>query len=161
VAAEPLRIDGASAESVRDALERAGWASGRVLRACVLRQGHSPTMTGAILLYGLIRLFFSPGSKALPRIFVLAATSERVLAFRARGGVGGEGYRVTVYPGEEASWAREAVTMEAAKAGITMNAVLSVPGDGGAESIRCTAPNSQLEPAVEEMLALLGAPEPS
>jgi len=161
VAADALRIDGSSPEQLRDSLDGSGWVPGRVLRACVLRQGHSPSMTGAILLYGLVRLFFSPGSKQLPRIFVLLATSERVLAFRARGGVGGEGYRVTLYPDPEASWSRREVTMEAAEAGITMNAVLSVPGDGGAERIRCTTPNSQLDPALEGMLALLAPPGPS
>jgi len=157
VAADALKIEGGSAEQLRDSINAAGWASDRVLCACIARQGHSPSIAGAILLYGLAGLLL-PGSRLLPRTFVMAASAERVFAFKARGlAVGERDYRVTVYPGEEASWPRGEASMSPAKAGMTANGWLQVPGDKGPTRIRCAAPNSQVNPALEQMIALLGA----
>lgn len=153
--ADALRIDVTSPEQLRDELNRAGVLAGGVEVACVLRQGHSPSIAGAILLYGLVKLL-APGRRELPRTFVLAATAERVAALGARGNVRGENlYRLTVNASEDAGWPRERVRIEAAKAGITANAFLLVPGEGAEERIACSVPNSQLEPALELMSGAL------
>jgi hypothetical protein len=157
MAAEAIRVELHGPSQLRDSLNEAGFMGGAVEFACMARQGHSPSMAGTVLLYGLVKLLL-PGSSALPRTFVLAATADRVAAFRARGSVAGKDhYRVTVNDAPEATWPRPEVRMEPAAAGITANALLHVPSDGGAERIRCSVPNSQLEADLEAAIAALAA----
>ena len=80
--AEKLKITVHDAGSFREALAT-GWGLNDVEAACLVRQGHAPSMASAMLGVGLFKLFASKRAKDLPRKFVLAATPDRVIAFGA------------------------------------------------------------------------------
>jgi len=155
MAGEAIRLELRDPGDLRDGLNREGPGAGMVDEACLVRQGHSPTMTGTILLYGLVKLLL-PGSKSLPRTFVLAVGADRVTAHRARGSVVDRDlYRVTVNAEEEAAFPRAEVGGELARAGITANAYLRLPADGKQTRIPISAPNSQLEADLENTVDVL------
>lgn len=143
------------AGSFRAALNEAGWTGDEVLAASIVRQGESPSMMGVATGLGLLKLLKRKGAKELPRVFVLAATADRLIAFDARG-VGEDDhdtYHVTIKPGEIASWQRSEASVRDSKDGITANAVLLV---NGAE-VPIAAPAGHADAAFEELQALLGS----
>lgn len=157
MAGDAIRVEVRGPNDLRDGLNREGLGGGRIDEACLLRQGHSPTMTGTILLYGLVKLLL-PGTGAFSRTFVLAAAADRVTAHRARGAVvDRELYRATVNVEVEASFPRTEVRAETAPAGITPNAVLSLPIDGKPTRVPISVPNSKLEGDLDVLVEALGA----
>jgi hypothetical protein len=140
-----------SGDDLARALNDAGWLPGAVKGATILRQGHSPSYLAATLSFGLMML--KPRtSKALPRTFVLAVTDTEARAFKARSvTVDDTDYYVTIWPDAVASWPREQVTVEPAKAGITANVDIRIEGTG--ETIPCA---SQADETLEDVFAELG-----
>lgn len=149
-----LRFEVTGADSFRAALNEAGgWAGGEVLAATIVRQGESPSMMGVATGLGLLKLLKRKGARDLPRVFVLAATAERVVAYDARG-MGDEDedtYHVTIKPGELASWSRSDVSMRDSKDGITANAILLLDG----VEVPVAAPEGHADAAFEELQTLL------
>jgi hypothetical protein len=140
-----------SGDDIARALNEAGWLPGVVKGATILRQGHSPSYLAATLSFGLMVL--KPrASKTLPRTFVLAVTDNEARAFKARGvTIDDTDYYVTIWPEAAASWPRDQVRVEPAKAGITENVDIRIEGTG--ETIPCA---SQADETLEAVLAELG-----
>ena len=113
---DKLKITVEGAGDFRDALA-SGWGLADVEAACLVRQGHAPSMGRAMLGVGVLKLFAPKAAKELPRKFVLAVTPDRVIAFDASNHSRGEGasavMHVTIKPGELASWSRGEVSMRA------------------------------------------------
>jgi hypothetical protein len=129
---------------------------GDVEAASIVRQGHAPSMMGAMTGVGVLKLFKPRGAKELPRKFVLVATPDRVVAFDAN--THGEGehsesvLHVTIKPGEIASWPRGDVSMRSEEGGVTQNATLVLPG----KEVPCAVPDGNAEEAFKELIAKLG-----
>jgi hypothetical protein len=103
-----------STGAIKQALNASGWLGEEVIAAGELRQGAPLTILGAITGTAAIELLRPRRSKALPRQFVLAATADRVVAFKASGGGGDEyasAYPIRISPGERGSWPRASVRM--------------------------------------------------
>ena len=75
---------------LKHALNRSGWLDDEVVAAGQLRQVRAPSMASMITGTALIELARPRRSKALPRHFVLAVTTERVVAFKALAGASDE-----------------------------------------------------------------------
>src|SRR5687767_7178394 len=101
--------------AIKQALNESGWLDGEVVAAGDLRQGKPLTITSMITGTALIELARPRRSKSLPRHFVLAATADRVVAFKALGYTVGEDsdatYMLKIKPGECGSWPRASVRM--------------------------------------------------
>jgi hypothetical protein len=148
-----ITVDG-EAGAFRDGMAT-GWGLADVEAACLVRQGHAPSMAGAMLGVGVLKLFAPKKAKELPRKFVLAVTPDRVIAFDASSHSRGEGdsiMHVTIQPGEVASWSRGEVSMRADEGGMNQNATLALAG----KEVPCAVPNSDAEAAFNELIAKLG-----
>jgi hypothetical protein len=86
-----------------------------VLAAGELRQGQAPEADSVASLGTLFEIFKPRRSKQLPRRFVLAVTADRVAAIKSNSlGSAREGdYRVLLRGGEQGSWRRQEVSLEA------------------------------------------------
>lgn len=127
--AEPIKPLVGRPEALRGALDETGWLGAPVRAAAVVRQGHSPSLVATAIGYGLISLLKPRPRRDLPRTLVLAATAERVVAYRARCVTHDEDdLYVTIWPDELASWPRGSVTVETAKQGMNENATLRIAG---------------------------------
>ena len=153
---EELKFQANARDAFTSELTRAGWLGGPVEAACMVRQGQSPSLAATMVGVGVLKLFKSKGAKELPRTFVLAVGSDRVVAFDGGGHSRGEGaddtYHVKVDSEEKGSWPRDQVRMTAAKKGITPNAILHLPGS----DVEITVPNGDAEEAFEDLVAALG-----
>lgn len=113
------------------ALNEAGWLSEEVRAAAVLRQGHAPSLLAAAIGHGLVSVLRPRRYKALPRTFVLGATANQLVGFRARCITHDEDeFYVTIWSEPEAAWPRDLVAVEQAKKGISANATIRVQGQG-------------------------------
>jgi hypothetical protein len=153
---EELKFQANVPDAFTSALTDAGWLGGPVEAACMVRQGHSPSMAMAFLGVGLLKLLKPRAAKDLPRTFVLAVAADQVVAFDAgahsRGEAARATYHVRVDSDKLASWPRDQVTMAAAKKGITSNAILHLPG----AAVEVTVPNGRAEEAFAALVAALG-----
>jgi hypothetical protein len=153
---DEIRFQASTADAFSSAPTEAGWLGGPVEAACMLRQGHSPSMATAMLGVGVLKLLMPRAAKDLPRTFVLAVTADRVVALDGGGHSEGEGassvYNVKVDSDEQGSWPRGQVTMTPAKKGMTSNGVLHLAG----AEIPVSAPNDDAEPAFANLIAALG-----
>ena len=124
--------------------------------ACLVRQGHAPSLASAMLGVGVLKLLKPRAEKELPRKFVLAATRDRVLAFDASSHSRGERsdavLHVTIEPGEIASWPRADVSMRADEGGMNQNATLVIAG----KEVPCAVPDGNADDAFRELIAKLG-----
>ena len=131
------------------------WGMGDVEAACLIRQGHSPSMASAMVGFGLFKLFGRKGAKDLPRKFVLAATPDRVVAFDCNSHSEGEGtdatLHVTIHPGEVGEWPRGSVSMRPDDGGINPNATLVLAGT----EVPCTVPDSDAKEAFARLVTVL------
>ena len=125
-----------------------------VLAAGQLRQGKEPSLGSMITGTALIGLMKPRGSKSLPKSFVLAVTSDRVVAFKGTG-VGdefGDEYEVIVRGDEQGSWPRAMVSIEEpSDERASKGATLVVDGD----RIPVFRPNIRGDRETDEMIALL------
>jgi hypothetical protein len=155
---ETLKITVGGADSFREPL-RSGWGLDDVEAASIVRQGHAPSITTAMIGVGVLKLFLPRAAKNLPRKFVLAVTRDRVIAFDVSSHSRGEGtsavMHVTIKPGEVASWPRPEVSMRADEGGMTKNATLVLAGN----ELPCAVPDGDAEEAFKELIATLdGSP---
>ena len=98
---------GAPGAFTRD-LNESGWLADEVIAAGALRQGKPPSaltaLTGLVLIEMARRR-----SRLLPRQFVLAVTTDRVVAFAMRAEGSETTTTIKIKRGELGSWSREAV----------------------------------------------------
>lgn len=153
---EKIKFDVLAADSFTTALTQAGWLGAPVEAACIVRQGHSPSIASLAIGYGVIKMFKPRGAKHLPRKFVLAVAGDRVVAFEAGGvSIGDEDegiFRAKVDSDEQGSWSRSEVSMAPATKGMLLNADLNL----GGTVVPCAAPDSDTEPAFEDLMKALG-----
>jgi hypothetical protein len=143
--------------AIRHALDLSGWLDGAVLAAGHLRQGKAPSMAALLTGTALAELARPRRSKSLPRQFVLAATDEHVIAFKASSVVIGDGTqredRVTIKPGECGRWPRAAVrALDLADGAKSKGATLELAG----ERLPVVCPNLDGDPNTDELLSVLG-----
>jgi hypothetical protein len=89
-------------------LNESGWLADEVTAAGALRQGRPPSVLTAFTGLFLIELARRP-VKLLPREFVLAATTDRVVAFPMRAEGTETSTTIRIKRGELGSWPRDAV----------------------------------------------------
>ena len=156
-ASATVTVASAPPGAIKQALNQSGWVDGEVIAAGQLRQGKAPSMAGMITGTALIELARPRRSKSLPRHFVLAATADRVVAFKASSLVMGEDTgpeMVKIKPGEAGSWPRASVRLVdlpdgAASKGGTLELE-------GSERLPVWRPNLDGDPNTDELLELLG-----
>jgi hypothetical protein len=82
--ADKLKVDVRKDGALKRAINSKGWVPEEVLAAGQLRQGKNPSMTAMLTGTALIEVM-RKRSKLVPRHFVLAATDDRVIAYKAWG----------------------------------------------------------------------------
>ncbi|HKE81807.1 MAG TPA: hypothetical protein VKB54_20995 [Solirubrobacteraceae bacterium] len=100
--------------AIKQALNASGWLDDEIVAAGELRQGKAPSLLAMATGTALVEVVRPRRTKALPRRFVLAATADRIIAFKAWGGGGGADdgpYIVRVKPGACGSWPRSSVRL--------------------------------------------------
>ena len=141
----------------KQALNQSGWIDGEVIAAGQLRQGKALSMMGMITGTALIELARPRRSKSLPRHFVLAATADRVVAFKASSLVMGEDTgpeMVRIKQGECGSWPRASVRLIDLPDGAqSKGGTLELEGT---ERLPVARPNLDGDPNTDELLELLG-----
>ena len=141
--------------AIKLALNQSGWIEDEVVAAGQLRQGRAPTMAGMITGTALIEVARPRRSKSLPRHFVLAATADRVFAFKAVGGSANETgpYMLRIKPGECASWPRVSVRLLDLPDGAqSTGGTLELEGT---EQLPVSRPNLNGDPDTDELIDLL------
>jgi hypothetical protein len=102
-----------------------------VLAAGELRQGQTPAAEEVASLGTLFEIFKPRRSKAVPRRFVLALTADRVAAIKSNSlGSAREGdYRVLLRGGEQGSWPRDTVSLDAPEGAKARGGTLHLGGE--------------------------------
>ena len=141
--------------AIKRALNESGRLGEEVVAAGQLRQGKAPSVIELVTGLALIELVRPRRSKALPRQFVLAATADRVVAFKAAGGGDSESnYETRIKPGERGSWPRELVRlMDLPKGADSLGGTLELAG----ERIPVTRANLNGDPSTDELMELLSS----
>jgi hypothetical protein len=151
-----LSVLSESPGALRSALNESGWIDEEVIAAGQLRQGKSPTMLGMVTGHALIEVARPRRSKSLPRMFVLAVTDDRVLAFKAFGGGGGADsgpYTARIRPGVYAEWPRSSVRLlDLPDGAVSKDATLAL---GGGEKFPVSRANLDGDPNTDELMRLL------
>jgi hypothetical protein len=126
-----------------------------VLAAGELRQGKTPSEAEMRSGAALFELFRRRRSRSLPRRFVLAVTADRVAAFKsiATGSQREGTHRVYVRGGEQGSWPRSAVRLEAPEGAAARGGVLHLPG----EQVPVFRPLLSGDPETDELFRLLSS----
>lgn len=111
-------------------------------------------VTGA----AIVELLRPRRSKYLPRHFVLAATAERIVAFRASGGGGDSDgvtpYHIKIRPGECGSWPRASVRIvDLLDGGRSKGGTLEL---AGSERVPVARSGFDRDPDTDELIDLLG-----
>jgi hypothetical protein len=139
--------------AIKRALNESGWIDGEVLAAGDLRQGKKPSLVSMLTGTALIEVLRPRRSKSLPRHFVLAATRDRVVAFKTLGTSDddlSDVYELWVRADEFASWPREAVRLvDLAQGADSTAATLELDG---VDRVPVYGPN---DPSTGELLELL------
>ena len=140
-------------ESMKDAIAQSGWVDNRELVAVgQLRQGKAPTTTGMVVGTAVFEVLRPRRSKLLPRHFVLAVTTDRVVAFKAAGG-GEDDYVVRILSGEQASFPRSSVSLSDLTEGSqSKGATMTIDG----QSFPVSRPYLSGDSNTDECLAVLG-----
>jgi hypothetical protein len=156
-----MKVSSAKAGELKRALNETGWLGQEVLAAGYFRQGKTPSVAAMITGAALIEMLRPPRSKLLPRQFVLAATKDRLVAFKA-GAVGiGEQtdlnyhYEVRINPGEQGSFPRADVILTDLPKGIKSEGGTLVIGT---ERIPIVRQSSRGDPNTDELVELLAGP---
>jgi hypothetical protein len=145
-----------SAGAIKQALNASGWLDDEVIAAGELRQGAPLTIPGMLTGAAALELLRPRRSKALPRHFVLAATADRVVAFKASGGGGDEyasAYPISISPGERGSWPRASVRMvDLPDGGRSKGGTLEL---AGSERLPVARSGFDRDPDTDELIDLL------
>ena len=151
-----LKVSTGTAGELKRALNASGWLDDEVIAAGHLRQGNPPSMAAMISGAALIEVLRPRRSKLLPRQFVLAATSDRVVAFKALGVGIGEGsfqtYEARIKPGEQGSFPRSAVRLTDLRGSLAAEGGTLVIGP---ERIPVTRQAPTRDPNTDELVELL------
>jgi hypothetical protein len=153
-----IKVSTGTAGELKRALNASGWLGQEVLAAGHFRQGKSPSMAAMITGAALIEVLRPRRSKLLPRQFVLVATSDRLVAFKALGvGIGEETdidyhYEVRIKPGEQGSFPRADVSLTDLPKGIESEGGTLVIGT---ERIPLVRQASRGDPNTDELVELL------
>jgi hypothetical protein len=156
-----ITVPTGNAGELKRALNETGWLAEEVVAAGHFRQGKSPSMASMVTGAALIEVLRPRRSKLLPRQFVLAATSDRLVAFKALGvGIGEETdidyrYEVKIKPGEEGSFPRAAVSLTDLVEGIISESGTLVIGG---ERIPIMRQATKGDPNTDELVELLAGP---
>lgn len=143
--------------AIRDALNDAGWLREEVVAAGQLRQGKAPSTLAMATGVGLVEVLRPRRSKLLPRHFVLAATAERIVAYKATGGSeqGSRIYEVRIQPDEQGSWRLGELRLTDLPDGSkSKGGTIALAG----ERFPFARPNLSGDPSTDELIALLAAP---
>jgi hypothetical protein len=146
-----------------DAMKReiatSGWidtkAVGELIAVGHLRQGKPPTAVGMATGFAVWEVIRPRRSKLLPRHFVLAVTTDRVIAWKAAGGSGEDSsyYELKILSGEQASYPRASVSVSDLTEGPqSKGATMTIDG----KSFPISRPNLSGDPNTDECLAVLG-----
>jgi hypothetical protein len=153
---DKISIAPGSPGAIKQALNATGWLGEEVIAAGQLRQGTPLTILGMLTGTAAIQLARPRRSKSLPRHFVLAATADRTVAFRAWDGGSGDGegpYLVRVEPGERGSWPRASVRLVDLPDGArSKGGTLELAGSARFQVAR---PNLKGDPDTDELIDLL------
>lgn len=124
-----------------------------VLAAGELRQGQAPDPDEVASLGTLFEIFRRRRSKALPRRFVLAVTVDRVAAIKSisMGSAENGDYRVYLRGGEQGSWPRSSVSLEAPEGAGPWGGTLHL----GGEAVPVFRPLLSGDPETDELFRLL------
>ena len=141
--------------AIKQALNQSGWLDEEVIAAGQLRQGKAPSMVGMLTGTALVELGRPRQSKSLPRHFVLAATADRVVAFKATSLVMGEDDELLrIKPDKCGSWPRASVRMiDLPDGALSKGGTLELEGR---ERLPVSRPNLDGDPNTDELLELLG-----
>jgi hypothetical protein len=143
--------------AIKQALNQSGWIDGEVIAAGQLRQGKAPSMAALLAGTALVELARPRRSNALPRHFVLAATADRVVAFKASSLVMGEETGpelIRIKPGQCGAWPRASVRLSDLPDGaVSKGGTLEL---AGAEQFPVARPNLDGDPNTDELFELLG-----
>jgi len=141
-------------DDLEQALANSGWVDGEILAAGDLRQGKEPSVASMMTGLVLVELLRPRRSRSVPRHFVLAVTSDWVIAFGAVGGGDGvaEEYELSIRPGERGSWPRESVRLDAPQGAGSRAATLVL---AGTERIPVWKSNPKKDPSTDELFELL------
>jgi hypothetical protein len=152
-----ISIAPGSPGAIKQALNASGWLDEEVIAAGQLRQGKPMTVVGMLTGLAAIELARPRRTKSLPRQFVLAATADRIVAFKAWDGGSGDGdgpYLMRVNPGEQASWPRSSVRLVDLPDGArSKGGTLEL---AGTERFPVSRPNLHGDPDTDELIDLLG-----
>jgi hypothetical protein len=147
-----ISVASGSLGAIKQALNASGWLDDEVIAAGQFRQGEAPSLLAMVTGLALIELIRPKRSRALPRQFVLAATADRVFAFKSAGGSSGEAdvasYTVRIKPGPWASWPRSSVRLVDLSDGATLELA-------GTERFPVSRPKLNGDPGTGELIALL------
>jgi hypothetical protein len=149
-----LKFQSEGPDAIRAAMADSGWVDGEVVAAGQLRQGKAPSMAAMMTGAALVEVLRPRRSKVLPRHFVLVATPDEVLAFKASGGSGdrSEPYEIRVREGIEGRWPRSDVRITDLEEGPSSKGGTLIVGG---ESVPVARPNLSGDPSTDELLRLL------
>jgi hypothetical protein len=140
--------------AIKRALNDNGWLAAEVIAAGELRQGKEPSPVAMATGMALIELLRPRRARSLPRRFVLAVTTDRVVAFKAVGVSEDDGpHELWIRPGERSSWPRESLRLVDLSEGAASTAGTLVLGT---ERVPVFRPNPDPDPSTDELLELLG-----
>jgi hypothetical protein len=124
-----------------------------VLVAGELRQGETPDRDSVASLGTLFEIFRPRRSKVVPRRFVLAVTADRVAAIKSisMGSAKNDNYRVYLRGGEQGSWPRDMVSLEAPEGAKAWGGTLHL----GGEAVPVFRPQLSGDPETDELFRLL------
>jgi hypothetical protein len=150
--------------AIKQALNASGWIDGEVIAAGELRQGKPTTLAGVLTGAAIVGALRPRRSKALPGHFVLAATADRIVAFKASGGGGGDDadsmpYFVKIEPGARGSWPRASVRVfDLPDGGRSKGGMLALDGT---ERLPVARAGLDRDPDTDELLDLLSSGAPA
>jgi len=154
-----IAVPTGNATELKRALNASGWLDQEVVAAGHFRQGKSQSMAAMITGTALIEFLRPRRSKLLPRQFVLAATRDRLVAFKALGvGIGEQTdidyrYEARIKPGEQGSFRRADVSLTDLPDGVKSEGGTLVIGTERIPIVRPGGPTD--DPNTDELVELL------
>lgn len=151
--ADKLKVDVRKDGALKRAINSTDWLSEEVVAAGQLRQGKNPSMAAMMLGTALMEIV-RKRSKLVPRHFILAATGDRVIAYKAWG-TGDEDtdlYIASFKNNEAGSWPRASVRITDLDDGERSLGATLVIGD---EQFPVNRPNQNGDPSTNELIRLL------
>jgi hypothetical protein len=151
-----ISVASAAPGALKQALNKSNWLDEEVVAAGELRQGKPITNVGLATGAVLVDVLRPRRSKSLPRHFVLAATADRIVVFKALSGGGSVEtgpYMVRIKPGECGAWPRASLRLVDLPDGERSDGgTLEL---GGTERLPVARANPYGDPNTDELIELL------